>query len=103
MVFKRFFLQQQENLALFKLTWEQYPWPKENTDYGSENAVDGKYANRGNQGQCTISDDGKYNATWRVDLGGVVSISYIDFYYRLGNLNGRTLFAISFKNRIITT
>lgn len=35
-----------------------------------------------NGGQCTVSDDGKYNATWRVDLGGIVSISNIDIYYR---------------------
>lgn len=48
-----------------------------------------------------ILDDGKYNVMWRVDLGGVVSISYIDFYYRLGNLYGRILFVIFFKNRII--
>lgn len=89
MVFKRLCFEQQENLALYKPTWEQYPWPDEYTDYGSENAVDGEYVYRGDQGQCTISDDGKYNATWRVDLGGVVSISHIDLYYRLGNLNGR--------------
>lgn len=74
-----------ENLALYKPTWEQYPWPGESIDYGSENAVDGLYDDRGTGGQCTISDDGKYNATWRVDLGGVVSINKIDIYYRTDN------------------
>lgn len=36
-------------------------------------------------GQCTISDDGKYTATWRVYLGKEVSISHIDIYYRTDN------------------
>lgn len=41
------------------------------------------YTDRGEQGgQCTLSDDGKYTAEWRVDLGRVVSISQIDIYYR---------------------
>lgn len=74
-----------ENLALHKPTWEQYPWPDKSKDFGSENAVDGMYDDRGTRGQCTISDDGKYTATWRVDLGGVVSISKIDIYYRTDN------------------
>lgn len=71
-----------DNLALYKPTWETFPWPDKGRDFGSENAVDGLYDNRGDGGQCTISDGGKYNATWRVDLGGVVSISYINIYYR---------------------
>lgn len=75
-----------ENLALHQPTWEQYPWPDTSRDFGSEHAVDGMYDDRGaNGGQCTISDDGKYTATWRVDLGKVVSISHIDIYYRTDN------------------
>ncbi|XP_052695997.1 multiple epidermal growth factor-like domains protein 10 [Crassostrea angulata] len=77
----------QENLALHKPTWEQHPWPDKSRDFGSENAVDGMYDDRGVGGQCTISDDGKYTATWRVDLGRVVSISHIDIYYRKDNQN----------------
>lgn len=72
-----------ENLALHKPTWEQYPWPDKMRDFGSENAVDGMYTDRGAKGgQCTISDDGEYNTTWGVDLGRVVSISHIEIYYR---------------------
>lgn len=52
-------------------------------DFGSENAVDGMYTDRGAKGgQCTISDDGEYNTTWGVDLGRVVRISHIEIYYR---------------------
>uniref|UniRef100_K1R1S6 EGF-like domain-containing protein n=1 Tax=Magallana gigas TaxID=29159 RepID=K1R1S6_MAGGI len=58
-----------KNLALHQPTWEEYPWPDKGRDFGSENAVDGLYDDRGMGGQCTISEDGKYNATWRVDLG----------------------------------
>lgn len=39
------------------------------------------YTDRGTGGQCTISDDGKYTATWTVDLGRVVSIRHIDIYF----------------------
>lgn len=74
-----------ENLALHKPTWERYPWPDRERDFGSENAVDGMYFDRGTKGQCTISDDGRYSATWGVDLGRVVSIRYIDIYYRTDN------------------
>ncbi|XP_052692307.1 uncharacterized protein LOC128170561 [Crassostrea angulata] len=70
-----------ENLALHQPTWEQYPWPDKSRDFGSENAVDGMYTDRGTGGQCTISDDGKYTATWTVDLGRVVSIRHIDIYF----------------------
>lgn len=81
-----------ENLALLKPTWEQNPWP--NFDkFKTANAVDGRYTDRGaNGGQCTISDDGKHTAEWRVDLGSVVSISHIDVYYRTENrkcVNGK--------------
>ncbi|XP_052692283.1 uncharacterized protein LOC128170540 [Crassostrea angulata] len=74
-----------ENLALHKPTWERYPWPDRERDFGSENAVDGMYFDRGTKGQCTISDDGRYSATWGVDLGRMVSIRYIDIYYRTDN------------------
>lgn len=77
------FLNYTENLALHQPTWEHNPWPDKTRDFGSENAVDGMYTDRGhNGGQCTISDDWKYNATWGVDLQKVVSISHIDIYYR---------------------
>lgn len=75
-----------ENLAFEKPVWEQYPWSDKNIDYGSENAVDGLYSDRGaSGGQCTISDGMKSTATLRVDLGEVASISYINIYYRTDN------------------
>lgn len=75
-----------ENLALKKPTWQMYPWPDLTRDFGSEIAVDGLYSDRGTGGgQCTFNNDGRYTAEWRVDLGGVVSISYIDIYYRTDN------------------
>lgn len=70
-----------ENLALLQPTWQQHPWPDKSRDFGSENAVDGMYTDRGTGGQCTVSDDVKYSATWRVDLGRVVSINHINIYY----------------------
>lgn len=87
-----------ENLALHQPTWEEYPWPDKGRDFGSENAVDGLYDDRGMGGQCTISEDGKYNATWRVDLEGVVSISYINIYYRTDNM--RIYFFINILKKI---
>lgn len=88
-----------ENLALHQPTWEEYPWPDKTRDFGSENAVDGLYDHRGVGGQCTISEDSKYNATWRVDLGGVVSISYINIYYRTDNM--RMYFFINILKSLI--
>lgn len=81
-----------ENLALLKTTWEQNPWPNVD-EYKTANAVDGRYTNRGAYGgQCTISNDGKYTAEWRVDLGNVVSISQIDIYYRTENTSRFPIF-----------
>lgn len=74
-----------ENLALNKPTWQQHPWPDLSRDFGSENAVDGIYIDRETGGQCTISSEGYYTAEWRVDLGNVLSISYINIYYRTKN------------------
>lgn len=69
-----------------KPTWQEHPWPDKSQDFGSENAVDGLYADRGSGGQCTINVDGYYTAEWRVDLGSVVSIVHINIYYRNDNL-----------------
>uniref|UniRef100_A0A8W8NUC7 Multiple epidermal growth factor-like domains 10 n=1 Tax=Magallana gigas TaxID=29159 RepID=A0A8W8NUC7_MAGGI len=76
-----------ENIALNKPTWQQHPWHESDRDFGSENAVDGFYTDRGTGGQCTINNDGQYTAEWRVDLGNVLSISYINIYYRTQNEN----------------
>lgn len=81
-----FFLIYEENLAFNKPTWQEHPWPESNSrDFGSDNAVDGMYTDRGTGGQCTINAEGYYTAEWRVDLGSVVRISYINIFYRTEN------------------
>lgn len=70
------------------------PWANKDGDFGSENAVDGMYTDRSvHGGQCTISDDGKYTATWEEDLGKVVSISHINIYYKTDNSGMRSYFS----------
>lgn len=69
-----------ENLAFRRPTWQQYPWPYPEIDFGSDNAVDGMYTDRGQSGQCAISDNNQTTTMWRVDLGSIVSISHIDIY-----------------------
>lgn len=72
-----------------KHTWQEHPWPDSTRDFGSENAVDGVYTDRGSTGgQCTINAENYYKAEWGVDLGSVVSISRIKIYYRTDNLAG---------------
>lgn len=74
------------NLALNKGVWEDNPW-KGYENWKGQKAVDGKkYDRTAAGGQCTISDNEQKKVTWRVDLGGVVSISHIDIYYRTENL-----------------
>lgn len=88
-----------ENLALNKHTWQEHPWPDSTRDFGSENAVDGLYTDRGIGGQCTINTDGYYTAEWRVDLGSVVRISHINIYYRTDNMG--VSFVIAYKHCIV--
>ena len=72
-------------MALGKRVLENQPW-KGAEDWRGDKAVDGLYTNRSAiGGQCVISENMKRSATWRVDLGGVVSISHIDIYYRTDN------------------
>ncbi|XP_078327578.1 uncharacterized protein LOC111116527 isoform X3 [Crassostrea virginica] len=75
-----------ENLALRKPFWEDQEWKDPKIGWRGGNAVDGLYTDRSaNGGQCVITENKAQTATWRVDLGGVVSISHIDIYYRTGN------------------
>ena len=72
-------------MALGKPVWEDQPW-KGAKDWRGDKAVDGLYNNRSALGgQCVISENYARTATWRVDLGGVVSISHMDIYYRTDN------------------
>ena len=67
--------------------WEDHPWPNIWENWRAVNAVDGRYTDRSAAGgQCVITENDHTSATWRVDLGGVVSISHIDIYYRTDNL-----------------
>ena len=78
-------------MALGKQVWEDLPWLS-NQNWRGENAVDGRYTDRSALGgQCVISENGASTATWRVDLGGVVSISHIDIYYRTDNMPRMTI------------
>lgn len=62
-------------------------------DFVSENAVDGLYEVRSQFGhQCTLSDNSRYTAEWRVDLGSVVSISHVNVFYRTDNLPSMNIF-----------
>ena len=75
-----------ENLALRKPVWEDQPW-KGKENWRADKAVDGSYTDRSAVGgQCVISETERKTATWRVDLGSVVSISHINIFYRTDNL-----------------
>ncbi|XP_062583943.1 uncharacterized protein LOC134245691 [Saccostrea cucullata] len=74
-------------MALHRPAWQENAFLSHS--WGADKAVDGLYSNREYTGnQCTISADKKETATWRVDLQGVVSISYINILYRTDNVSG---------------
>nr|XP_022308884.1 cell death abnormality protein 1-like isoform X1 [Crassostrea virginica] len=75
------------NLAFNMPTYQQYRYkglPGNIT--GASNAVDGLRSNLSVfAGQCVISEEGSYNATWWVNLTNIHSIHHITIYYRTGN------------------
>ncbi|XP_056002246.1 multiple epidermal growth factor-like domains protein 10 isoform X2 [Ostrea edulis] len=78
-----------ENVALHKLAWQQHSWPDKpyDVEWGAAKAVDGLYTDRSAGGtQCTQSGPSQTTATWRVDLGSMVSISHVNIYYRTDNV-----------------
>ncbi|XP_062580322.1 uncharacterized protein LOC134242253, partial [Saccostrea cucullata] len=75
------------NLAFGRPAWQQHNWPNKPVAWGAGKAVDGRYSDRGADGeQCTISGAQKTTAEWRVDLQKIVSISHIHIYYRTNNV-----------------
>ncbi|XP_062605100.1 uncharacterized protein LOC134266910, partial [Saccostrea cucullata] len=82
------------NLALRKPSWQK---TKFSQSWGADKAVDGKYTDRGALGnQCTISANKEQTAEWRVDLESVVSISYINIFYRTDNLPSPSVYVPRF-------
>lgn len=72
-------------MALHRPVLEDSPWTGIE-DWRGRKAVDGRYNDRSAAGgQCVISENNRKTATWRVDLGDVVSISHIYIYYRTDN------------------
>ncbi|XP_078329800.1 uncharacterized protein LOC144624230 [Crassostrea virginica] len=77
-----------ENLALKKLAYQRYQYRGlEGTLTDARNAVDGLKSNLSVwAGQCAISDVGKHEAFWLVDLSSTYSIHHITIYYRTENV-----------------
>ena len=77
-----------ENLALKKLAYQRYQYGGlEGTLTDARNAVDGLKSNLSVwAGQCVISDVGKHEARWHVDLSSIFSIHHITIHYRTENI-----------------
>ena len=86
-----------DNLAFSKPTYQQYRYkglPENIT--GASNAVDGLRSNLSVfAGQCVISEEGLFNATWWVNLTSILSIQHIKIYYRTGNIKWSRFIKIS--------
>jgi hypothetical protein len=75
-----------DNIALNKPAWQRNQYIPDNDRFNASNAVDGLKSNlSGWGGQCVISANKEQTATWRVDLGDILSIHHITIYYRTDN------------------
>ena len=75
----------EENIALKKPTWQQYPFSSFHS--GSDLAVDGRKTNLTySGGECVLSANFKSTTEWRVDLRKVSLIQYIVIHFRTDGL-----------------
>lgn len=82
------------NLAVQQSVWEDSPW-RGRENWRANKAVDGRYNDRrADGGQCVISENYRNTATWRVDLGDIVSISHINIYYRTDNFPSKNTYIL---------
>ncbi|XP_062610352.1 cell death abnormality protein 1-like, partial [Saccostrea cucullata] len=73
-----------ENMAYNHPTWQSSSFE---TKVGSSKAVDGLKDDFSHVGyQCSISANGRRQATWLVNLSGIRSIRNVIMYYRTGNI-----------------
>jgi hypothetical protein len=76
-----------ENIALNKPTWQSNQYNQGDDRFDVSNAVDGLKSNLSwSGGQCAVSRDKQQTATWKVDLGDILSIRHITIYYRTDNV-----------------
>jgi hypothetical protein len=75
-----------ENIALNKPAWQRSQFKPGDSRFHASNAVDGRKSDLVYLGgQCAISDNSQRTATWRVDLGDILSIRHITIYFRTDN------------------
>uniref|UniRef100_A0A8W8P3B8 Fucolectin tachylectin-4 pentraxin-1 domain-containing protein n=1 Tax=Magallana gigas TaxID=29159 RepID=A0A8W8P3B8_MAGGI len=75
-----------ENVALNKPAYQLHPYNTEE-QYDASNGVDGLKTNFSNfGGQCVLSANNKYTATWWVNLTSIYNIYNITIFYRTDNV-----------------
>lgn len=76
-----------DNIALYKHAWQLHPYPYQKLMGLASKAVDGLKTDLSAFGQqCTLSENGKYEAMLGVDLGALLGIHHITVYHRTDNM-----------------